>query len=61
MVLGLGEEGGLMSDERSHEETPPEPLSRQEAFVRWIPIAVPFLALLLLFSAFLIEADVLSG
>ena len=36
-----------------------DPRAYEETFIRWIPLAVPLLAVLLLAGVFLIEADVL--
>jgi hypothetical protein len=36
-----------------------DPRAYEETFIRWIPLAVPLLAVLLLLCVFLIEADVL--
>lgn len=42
-----------------HSEADEYPVYQQDSFVRWIPVVVPLFALLILVSAFLIEADVL--
>lgn len=45
-------------DQDQDRDQVPVSVTQEDGFVRWIPIAVPLLAVLLLVATFLIEVDV---